>query len=126
MTPDDDTTKAAAAPAGFTGAQLAATIAAVGPALATLQAAMASPAFAGAIILAEDVEQALAFADIPGASIALAATETAVEIAPVAIADISAAWPWIAPFVSAWLSSSASSASDIGAGRGAGGRNYGR
>lgn len=99
---------APAAPAvpGPTGAQINSAITAVFPALAAIQAAMASPQFQDAIIVSEDIEQILANF-IPGAAAVESAEETAVAVAPAIIADAQVAWPFVQPFISGWLASGA-------------------
>jgi len=109
-TPPPVPAPAAAAPAasaGPTGAQVAVAIAAVTPALAAVQAAMNSPQYQTAVVVAEDIEQILADFDVPGAAIAEQVTEGVVTYGPDAVAAAQVAWPLLSPALSAWLTSGA-------------------
>lgn len=114
---DDDTTITSATPVGPTGAQVASAIAAVNPALAALAAIMASSQYAEVIVVSEDIEQALASLGVPGAAAVETAEQTAVAIAPTALADAQAWWPTLAPIVDDFIAGGAAAPTGIVRGR---------
>jgi hypothetical protein len=94
-----NTTNQASGPTA-TGTQLASTINAVIPVLQKVQALMLTPAFANVVVMAEDVEYALAVVGVPGAAVAEQITEDVASDAPTVLSDVEAGAPlfvdWLA------------------------------
>lgn len=86
-----------------TGAQLSAGIRAILPALAKIQAIMASPQFKDTVVITEDVLKILAAVDVPGAAAVEDGIEIAADVAPAAVVAARLAVPVLADALPAWL-----------------------